>query len=578
MHIEHNMHGGRTIVSERGGKRIVTTGRHGGYVQKSYMSRGGHSYYSRTYYDHGHYHAGLYRGYAYGGHTYYGYYPTAFYGPAFYGWAYNPWPGPIVWGAGLWGWAGAPWYAYYGFDPYPAYASPAFWLTDYLIAANLQAAYAALSEAPVVAATVSAGMPLRIVEREGGSDSPIWTFNGNQGVGQFGTGNQPLTIESFDGVSIAVRRRDTSGPWGGSALYVGQIAGNIVSGQVTYYDPNGGTRSGGWSGTIFGFAPAAAPAPVMAAAPGMPATMQVCEQGGCSNWVWNGSSYNAVWSNGAVSILTVVKWDANAVILTRVDPAGTSAGNTATYTGRMTSSNTISGSISGFYHGGTWAETWNATSPTPLLTAAAPAPAAVADTPAAAPSGSEPVTLTPEVKQAIAEEVKAQLQAESAEAKSGSSAGAAPASAGEVPPALDPARRTFVVNADLAVVADGQECSLTQGDVITRLTDTPDGDQKVNVSIASSKKNDCAAGKLVAVSVDDLQEMRNHFAEQLDGGLKTLASKQGTGKMPKAPGAATVAGDVPAPSPDTTAAQDLKDQQATADQTEQEVKQEAGAQ
>ena len=60
-----------------------------------------------------------------------------------------------------------------------------------------------------------------------------------------------------------------------------------------------------------------------------------------------------------------------------------------------------------------------------------------------------------------------------------------------------------MVNADLAVTADGQECSLTQGDVITRLTDTPDADQKVNVSIASSKKQDCEVGKTVAVAVDD---------------------------------------------------------------------------
>ena len=114
--------------------------------------------------------------------------------------------------------------------------------------------------------------------------------------------------------------------------------------------------------------------------------------------------------------------------------------------------------------------------------------------PAVAPSGQ--AALSPEVKQAIADEVKAQIAASKAEAsKTGSSGGGQQPASGEVPPALDPARRTFVVSDDLAVVADGQECSLTQGDVITRLTDTPDEDQKVNVSIASSKKTDCAAGK-----------------------------------------------------------------------------------
>jgi hypothetical protein len=180
------------------------------------------------------------------------------------------------------------------------------------------------------------------------------------------------------------------------------------------------------------------------------------------------------------------------------------------------------------------------------------------------------------VKAAIAEEVKAQLQAEQAAAGQGSAGGQqAQPSSDEVPPALDPARRTFVVNTDLAVVADGQECALTQGDVITRLTDTPDGDQKVNASVASSKKTDCAAGKMVAVSVDDLQEMHNHFQQQLDEGMKTMAAKQGTGGMPKAPDTKTVASDVQAPPPDQAAAKDLQDQQASADQTEADVQKEA---
>jgi len=124
-------------------------------------------------------------------------------------------------------------------------------------------------------------------------------------------------------------------------------------------------------------------------------------------------------------------------------------------------------------------------------------------------------------------------------------------------------------------VADGQECSLSQGDVITRLTDTPDSDQKVNVSIASTKKNDCAAGKTVLVSVDDLQEMYNQFQQKLDDGMKELASKQGTGGMPKSPDASTHASDVPPPDADKTAASQLADQQKQADQAETDAKQDA---
>src|ERR1700722_12366194 len=362
MQIQHNLHGGRTIVAEHNGARVVTMGRRGGYVQRSYVTRGGRNYYSRTYYSHGVYRTGIYRGYYWGGHPYYGYYPGFYYHPGYYGWAYNPWPAPVYYG---WGWGGAPWYGYYGdyFAPYPVYPSAAFWLTDYLIAANLRASYEAQAEA------------------------------------------------------------------------------------------------------------------------------------------------NA---------------EANA------PPSDQLQASTA---------------------------------------------------PSAPSSGT--VALSPEVKQAIAEEVKAQLAEERAQAGNAGSSQAPPGggsgASNEVPPALDPARRTFVVSADLSVVAGDGECALTPGDVITRLTDKPDSDNKVNVSVSASKKTDCAPGKLVAVSVDDLQEMQNHFQEQLTSGMGELAKKQGKDGLPKAPDTSTVAGDVPEPPPDKTAAKTLEDQEKTADQTESEVKQEAAS-
>lgn len=365
MHIEHGINGGRTIVGQHNGVRVVNTGRNSGYVQRAYVNRGGHAYYSRTYYRNGHYYSGVYRGYNWRGHAYYGYYPGVWYHPGFYGWGYRPWGAPIVWGVGLWGWGGAPWYGFYGgwFAPYPYYASPAFWLTDYVIAAELQSAYSARADANA----------------------------------------------QMDADAMA-----NSGPSGG-----GDAAAPV----------SGGT------------------------------------------------------------------------------------------------------------------------------------------------------TLTPEVKQAIADEVKAQLAEQQAQAQSSGSDGqasAAPAPAnGEVPPALDPARRTFVVDSNLTVVANGQECGLTAGDVLTRLTDNPDADNTVNASVSASKQSDCAAGQTVAVKVDDLQEMQNHFAEQLNSGLGELAKKQGTDGMPKAPDTTTTPSDVPPPAPDTTAEQTLQDQQKAADQTEEQVKQEA---
>lgn len=376
--IQRNLRGGRTVITERGGARIVTTGRDRGYIQRPYLNRNGHSYYSRTYYDHGVYRVGIYRGYYYGGYRYYGYYPSYWYRPAFYGWAYRPWGPSIVWGIGIggWGWAGSPWFGFYGgyFAPYPVYPSAAFWLTDYLIAADLQASYEARADANASA--------------QGAYDSQ--------------------------------------------------------------YDQ------------------------------------------GSSNYSGNSN-----------------------------DQGGQASNNNA-------------------------------------------------------------VTLTPEVKQAIAEEVRAQLEEQQQQSGSqgdpnGGQAqnGQPPApTSGQVPPALDPARRTFVVASALTVTSDGQECELSAGDVITRLTDTPDADQNVNASVSASKRGECAAGKQIAVSVDALQDMHNHFQEQLNDGMKALAEKQGTGGLPKAPDTTTTASDVPAPDPDKDAARELTDQEATADQTETQVKQE----
>jgi len=202
----------------------------------------------------------------------------------------------------------------------------------------------------------------------------------------------------------------------------------------------------------------------------------------------------------------------------------------------------------------------------------------------AAPAASAGVSLSPEVKEAIAQEVKAQLAAQEAQAATqggAAAAGNAPAPSGASdqtpPPALDPANRTFVVDSDVTVVANGQECGLTSGDVVTRLSDTPDADQNVTASVSATKKGDCPSGATVAVKVDDLQEMYNHFQETLTNGMGELAKKQGTNGMPKAPDASTEASDIPAPAPDTTVAKTLQDQQQQADQTEAQVKQEAAA-
>jgi len=128
--------------------------RHGGYVEHRYRY-GGRDIYRRNYYYGGRYYASYYNPYAYHGVFLNVYAPSAYFGPAFYGYAYAPWGVPVSY---AWGWGAAPWYGYYGgyFTPYPVYASPSLWLTDYLVAQSLQAAYAQQAAANAAAANAAA--------------------------------------------------------------------------------------------------------------------------------------------------------------------------------------------------------------------------------------------------------------------------------------------------------------------------------------------------------------------------------------------------------------------------------------
>ena len=146
MDVHRGASGVRNVRVEREDHSRVFVGRGGhGYVQGRYMY-GGHEFGHRTYYEHGRAYDRFYRRYDYHGVYLEGYAPVRYYAPAYYGWAYAPWAAPAPY---AWGWVGNPWALYYGayFTPYPVYASPAFWLTDYMISASLAAAYQAQLDA-----------------------------------------------------------------------------------------------------------------------------------------------------------------------------------------------------------------------------------------------------------------------------------------------------------------------------------------------------------------------------------------------------------------------------------------------
>jgi hypothetical protein len=147
--------GPRTVIAQRAGSRVVVHGSGRGYVERSVVV-GRRSYVQRTYYANHVAYVRVYRPVRYYGVVVNVYSPIRYYPAAYYGWAVDPWGVPITYS---WNWAGDPWFGYYGpyFRPWGVYAGPSFWLTDYLIASNLQAAYQAGEEAGETDAAVDSG-------------------------------------------------------------------------------------------------------------------------------------------------------------------------------------------------------------------------------------------------------------------------------------------------------------------------------------------------------------------------------------------------------------------------------------
>ena len=132
-----------------------------------------------------------------------------------------------------------------------------------------------------------------------------------------------------------------------------------------------------------------------------------------------------------------------------------------------------------------------------------------------------------------------------------------------------------MVSSALDVTADGsQQCSLTAGDIVTRIDNTPDANQNVSALVTASKKTDCPTGQRVGVSVQALQEMHNQFREQLDSGLKMLADNQAKGLNVPAAGARPVTEGTADPVPDAQA--QLTAQETDAATLEAQVRQSGG--
>ena len=161
--IHYGANGVRRVVQERSDHSRVFAEHGAGYVQHPYVFRG-QELAHRTYWEGGHEFAHFYSRNVYHGAPLEVYAPARFYSAGFYGWAHAPWPVSVHY---TWAWRGSPWYRVYNhyFVPYPVYDNAAYWLTDYIIATSLEAAYAAqvraqmaAGDAPVLSPDVKAAI------------------------------------------------------------------------------------------------------------------------------------------------------------------------------------------------------------------------------------------------------------------------------------------------------------------------------------------------------------------------------------------------------------------------------------
>jgi hypothetical protein len=141
MSIHYGMSGSRQIrVDQPDGSRIVLASRGVPYVQKPW-NFGSRAFDHRTYLDNGVLTHQFYRPYVFGGTALDAYAPQRFYSQDFYKWVAKP----QLWTPPAWSYQTKqePWFTQHQtyFTPQASYASPVFWLTDFVLAMSLFEAY-----------------------------------------------------------------------------------------------------------------------------------------------------------------------------------------------------------------------------------------------------------------------------------------------------------------------------------------------------------------------------------------------------------------------------------------------------
>jgi hypothetical protein len=191
--------------------------------------------------------------------------------------------------------------------------------------------------------------------------------------------------------------------------------------------------------------------------------------------------------------------------------------------------------------------------------------------------------LSPDVKQLVSNEVQGEIALDTEEANLNQQQVAPDPAASSVAALFaDGQTHVFVAGREVDVVdLRGNECAITDGDVV-RLTVPPGpNDTAVTVQVVASKGGaDCRVNDNVNIALADLQEMQNHMHETVDQGMQQLAAQQGQGGLPAAD--APVQGTPSfyaqnAPPPDPAVAQQLAQQAQAAQSSDQQLTAQASA-
>jgi hypothetical protein len=194
-----------------------------------------------------------------------------------------------------------------------------------------------------------------------------------------------------------------------------------------------------------------------------------------------------------------------------------------------------------------------------------------------AAASSQPA-FTPEIKLALAEEIKRYIALEQLEATTNAEGRPPDPGAGSVAATLTGNQSHVLISGSDFDALDSSQtrCAISPGDVLQLAPATLDNPQEVPAVVLVSKQKECPKSAQVHLALTDLQDMQNYMRATIDRGLDEFHSRLGTLGLPSAPttaqaAAAPAAFTVGAPLPEQDVAAQIFIQQPLAEAYEKSL-------